>query len=52
MVSNITLLHMQKRLCEIFGCSEELTFAGKSETAVGDFMHFSNNGITYRQSIE
>ena len=38
MVSNITLLHTHKRLCEIFGRSEEQTFAGKSIVAVGDLL--------------
>ena len=28
MVSNITMLHIHKRLCKIFGCSEELLFLG------------------------
>ena len=38
MVSNIKLLNIHKRLYEIFGCSEELTFASKSVIAVGDLL--------------
>ena len=38
MISNITLLHIHKRFCKIFGCFGELALAGKSLVAVGDFM--------------
>ena len=30
MVSNVRLLQIHKRLCEIFGCSEAIHFAGKT----------------------
>ena len=38
MVSNITMLHIHKSLCEIFGCSEELLFLGRGVIAVGDLL--------------
>ena len=38
MASNIILLNIHKRLCEIFGCLEELAFVGKSVVAVGDLL--------------
>ena len=37
MVSNILLLYIHQRLCEIFGCSTNIPFAGKSFIAVGVF---------------
>lgn len=37
MVSNKLLLHIYQRLIEIFGCSEEIPFAGISVIACGDF---------------
>ena len=39
MVSNTTMLHIYKRLFEIFGCSEEFAFSGRSVIAVGDLLH-------------
>ena len=36
MVSNIRLLQIHKRVCEIFGCPEAIPFAGKSVILVGD----------------
>ena len=39
MVSNICLLHIHKRLCEIFGCSESQPFANLF-LVVGDLLHF------------
>ena len=38
MVSNICLLHIHKRLCEIFGCSESQPFANLSIIVVGDYL--------------
>ena len=38
MVSNICLLHIHKRLCEIFGCSESQPFANLSILVVGDLL--------------
>ena len=38
MVSNICLLHIHKRLCEIFGCSESQPFTN-SFLVVGDLLH-------------
>ena len=38
MVSNIRLLHIHKRLCEIFGCSESQPFADLSILVVGDLL--------------
>ena len=38
MVSNICLLHIHKRLCEIFGCSESQPFANLSILLVGDLL--------------
>ena len=37
MVSNYLLLHLNQRLIEIFGCSEQMPFAGISVIACGDF---------------
>ena len=36
MVSNIRLLQIHKRVCEIFGCSEAIPFAGKTVILVGN----------------
>ena len=36
MVSNIRQLQIHKRVCEIFGCSEAIPFAGKTVILVGD----------------
>ena len=36
MVSNIRLLQIHKRVCEIFGCSEAIPFARKTVIPVGD----------------
>ena len=38
MVSNIRLLQIHKRLCEIFGCSESQPFANLSIPVVGDLL--------------
>ena len=38
MVSDIRLLHICKRLCEIFGCSESQPFANLSILVVGDLL--------------
>ena len=38
MVSNICLLHIHKRLCEIFGCSKSQPFANLSILVVGDLL--------------
>ena len=38
MVSDIRLLHICKRLCEIFGCSESQPFANLSILVVGNFL--------------
>ena len=38
MFSNICLLHIHKRLCEIFGCSESQPFATLSILVVGDLL--------------
>ena len=38
MVSNIRLLQIHKRLCEIFGCSESQPFANLSIIVVGDYL--------------
>ena len=35
-VSNIRLLQIHKRLCEIFGCSKAIPFAGKTVILVSD----------------
>ena len=35
MVSNIRLLQIHKRVCEISGCSEAIPFAGKTIILVG-----------------
>ena len=35
-VSNIRLLQIHKRLCEIFGCSKAISFAGKTVILVSD----------------
>ena len=35
-VSNIRLLLIHKRACEIFGCFEDIPFAGKTVILVGD----------------
>ena len=35
-VSNIRLLQIHKRVCEIFGCSEDILFAGKAVIIAGD----------------
>ncbi|XP_066935952.1 uncharacterized protein [Clytia hemisphaerica] len=37
MVSKYRLLHIHQRLCDIFGCSENIPFAGISIIACGDF---------------
>ena len=37
MVSNLTLLYIHLRLVEIFGCSDNVPFAGITVIAVGDF---------------
>ena len=37
MVSNIQLFHIHLRLIEIFGCADEIPFAGLTVIAVGDF---------------
>ena len=37
MVSNLTLLYIHLRLIEIFGCSDNVPFAGITVIAVGDF---------------
>ena len=37
MEPNVRLLQIHKRLCEIFGCSEAIPFAGKAVIFVGDF---------------
>ena len=41
MVSNIPLLHIQKSLCEIFGCSESQPFANLSILVVGELLQLS-----------
>ena len=38
MFSNICLLHIHKRPCEIFGCSESQPFATLSILVVGDLL--------------
>ena len=38
MVSNIRLLHIHKRLCEIFGCLESQPFTNLSILVVGDLL--------------
>ena len=38
MVSNIRLLHIHKRLCEIFGSSEDQLFSNLSILVVGDLL--------------
>ena len=40
MVSNIRLLQIHKRVCEIFGCSEKILFAGKTVILVGDLFQW------------
>ena len=37
MVSNLLLLYIHMRLVEIFGCSDDVPFAGLTIIAVGDF---------------
>ena len=37
-ISNIRLLYIHKRLCEIFGCPESQPFADLSITVVGDML--------------
>ena len=37
MVSNLLLLYIHQRLTEVFGCSEDLPFAGISVIVFGDF---------------
>ena len=37
MVSNLLLLYIHQRLTEVFGCSEDLRFAGISVIVFGDF---------------
>ena len=39
-VSNICLLHIHKRLCEIFGCSKSQPFANLSFLVVGDLLQW------------
>ena len=43
MVSNIRLLHIHKRLCEIFDGSESQPFANLSILAVGDLLQVATN---------
>ena len=38
MVSNIKFLHIHQRLCEIFGCNFDKSFAGKAVLIVGDLL--------------
>ena len=35
-VSNIRLFQIHKHVCEMFGCSEDILFAGKTVIIVGD----------------
>ena len=42
MVFNIRLLHIHKRICEIFGCSDSQPFANLSILVVGDLLVATN----------
>ena len=41
MVSNIRLLHIHKRFCEIFGCPDSPTFADLSIIVVAELLQLS-----------
>ena len=42
MAFNIRLLHIHKRICEIFGCSDSQPFANLSILVVGDLLVATN----------
>ena len=52
MVSNICLLQIHKRLCEIFGCSESQPFANLSILVVGDLLQLPLKPLKYLSLIK
>ena len=52
MVSDIRLLHIYKRLCEIFGCSESQPFANLSILVVGDLLQLPLKPLKYLSLIK